>query len=348
VKKSQRRLKNDFRSVWQRNDSTVLINHFKEVQGLTVKAVTDIAQADEHVKDLCEKNRIQEHYHDVNTMLQDPEIDTIYVAVPNVLHYAYCKRALLAGKHVICEKPFTSNFNEAQDLAKIAKEKGLILVEAVTTHYVPNMKKIIECLPNVGDLKMVVMNYSSYSSRYDKFKEGVVLPVFNPKMSGGALMDANIYNLHFLVHLFGKPLDIAYYPNIDKGIDTSGVLVLDYGTFKCVAIGTKDCQGPVSVNIEGDKGYIHIPFTVNNLQGFSFHEESGNRMVEKTNLPLVNYNGKHFHMYYEFSEFERIIREHDLETSNRMLEISLAVSQLQTKVRKDTGIIFEADSQMMQ
>lgn len=323
--------------------ATVLVSNYKEVEGLTIKAITDVPQADAHVCSLCEKYGIPEHHHDVNAMLQDSEIDTVYVAVPNSLHYEYSKRALLAGKHVICEKPFTSNDREAQELADIAREKDLILVEAVNTHYEPNTQKIKERIPSVGDVKMVVMNYSSYSSRYDKFKEGVVLPVFDPKMSGGALMDANIYNLHFMAHMFGEPKDIVYYPNMARGIDTSGVCVLDYGDFKCVAVGTKDSKGPVSVSIEGDKGYVYFPYTVNALNGFTFRESMGKGVAHEGDEKMENYNGKHFHMYYEFVEFVRMVREHDREAADKMLDLSLIVSRMQSKARRQAGIWFEAD-----
>ncbi|MFR2502999.1 MAG: hypothetical protein ACLS85_11090 [Coprobacillus cateniformis] len=124
------------------------------------------------------------------------------------------------------------------------------MVEAVSTQYLPNTLKIKELLPTLGQIKIVSANYSQYSSRYDAFKAGEVLPAFNPAMSGGALMDLNIYNINLVVALFGKPLNVNYEANIQRGIDTSGILTLDYDSFKCVCIGAKDCKAPVATNIQ--------------------------------------------------------------------------------------------------
>ena len=84
------------------------------------------------------------------------------------------------------------------------------------------------------------------------------MPVFDYTKSGGALMDINIYNIHFVVGLFGEPQDIHYYPCIEHHIDTSGVLVLQYPHFQCVCIGAKDCQSPSFNTIQGEKGYFYV------------------------------------------------------------------------------------------
>lgn len=73
----------------------------------------------------------------------------------------------------------------------------------------------------MGDVKIVQLNYSQYSSRYEAFKQGQIAPVFDPKKAGGALMDLNVYNIHFVAGLFGEPKAVHYYPNMKKGVDTS-------------------------------------------------------------------------------------------------------------------------------
>ena len=104
------------------------------------------------------------------------------------------------------------------------------------------------------------INYSQYSSRYDAFKRGEIAPAFNPEMGGGALRDLNIYNIHLLVGLFGKPHRVEYLPNVERGVDTSGILVLDYGNFKAVAIGAKDCSAEIRSTIQGIRELL--PFLV--------------------------------------------------------------------------------------
>ncbi|ADY84367.1 hypothetical protein [Lactobacillus delbrueckii] len=80
----------------------------------------------------------------------------------------------------------------------------------------------------LGPVHVVSLNYTQYSSRYDRFLAGDISPAFNPRLGGGALLDLNVYNIHLAVSLFGAPLDVHYFPNLQKGVDTSGVLVLAY------------------------------------------------------------------------------------------------------------------------
>lgn len=117
---------------------------------------------------------------DYDSILSNPEIDTVYVALPNHLHYHYAKQALEAGKHVICEKPFTLRERELMSCRQWLK-KNLFLLEAITNQYLPNFQVIKDQLANLGDIKIVSCNYSQYSSRYDTFKRGDILPAFDPQ-----------------------------------------------------------------------------------------------------------------------------------------------------------------------
>ena len=131
-------------------------------------------------------------------MLEQADIDTVYIAVPNHLHASFTLQALAAGKHVIVEKPFASTDAEVAQVIEEARARGLFVYEAVSTLYLPNYLRIKEWLPRIGTVKIVTCNYSQYSSRYDAFCAGTVLPAFNPAMSGGALMDLGVvqHQLH--------------------------------------------------------------------------------------------------------------------------------------------------------
>lgn len=173
----------------------------------------------------------------------------------------------------------------------------------------------------MGNIKIVQCNYSQYSSRYDKFMEGEILPAFNPKFSGGALMDINIYNIHYVVGLFGKPEKVEYYPNIEKGIDTSGVLILDYVKFKCVCIGAKDCKAPSANNIQGNRGCIYKDTPSNVCKSFELFMNDGSSS-------LINENNYEHRMVNEFIEFIDMVKNNDLTKCYSMLEHSLIFSVL--------------------
>ncbi len=97
---------------------------------------------------------------------------------------------------------------ELDELIKIAKQQNCLLFEAITNQYLPTYQDIKEKLNEIGKIGIISSNYSQYSSRYDAFKRGEILPVFDVNQSGGALMDLNIYNIHFVVGLFGKPKNV--------------------------------------------------------------------------------------------------------------------------------------------
>lgn len=274
-------------------------------------------------------------YYDYDELLAS-DIDTVYVALPNHLHYSFAKKALQAGKHVIIEKPVTANYEELEDLKKIAHDKHLMLFEAMSVVHMPAYQAIKAKLPELGSIKIISLNYSQYSHRYDAFKAGTILPVFDPHKAGGALMDLNIYNISFICGLFGKPEHVSYHANIEKGIDTSGILTMDYGSFQAVSIAAKDCKAPVSCTIQGDAGCIVIPSSVNGMTAFEVDRNDGCTETYKA-------THNHHRMLYEFLDFIHTVDTKDYAHMEEMLDASSIVSNVMETARKDAGIIFDND-----
>ena len=226
-----------------------------KMEGLEIVSVMGSPAGFAKAEALSKKFGIPNAAHDFDELCA-AGIDTVYVAVPNNLHFLYCKKALESGKNVIVEKPMTDNAGEAESLAALARRKKLFLFEAITTVYMTGYQKIREWLPLIGDVKVVQSNYCQYSSRYDNFKRGIIAPAFDPKKSGGALMDLCLYNIHYVMGLFGRPESISYYPNMERNIDTSGILLMLYPDFTAVCMAAKDCDGAVGGAIMGTKGFI--------------------------------------------------------------------------------------------
>ena len=307
-----------------------------EEWGCDVAAVCGTPQTMEQVQKIADEHGAAA-YADYGTMLAEDDVDTVYIAVPNFLHFGFVRQALEAGRHVIVEKPMTSNAAEAEELAALAREKGLMLYEAISTVYLPNFRKIQELLPRIGQMKIVTCNYSQYSSRYDAFREGQVLPAFDPAKSGGALMDLGLYNLHYLLGLFGEPKGIVYAPNMERGIDTSGVAVLDYGSFHAVSVAAKDCAAPARYTIQGTDGYIMQGTPANNCGEVTLHLNNGTEETYSLN--------PEFQWESEFRAFAAGIASNDLEGCYAALDHSLAVSRTMTKARLEAGIRFTADEE---
>ncbi|MEE0965963.1 MAG: Gfo/Idh/MocA family oxidoreductase [Bacilli bacterium] len=313
-----------------------LLQFVHDIDDIELVHISGTKRSEDKVKKIKEEHDFKRYSTDYEELLDDQEVDTIYVALPNHLHYEYTKKALQANKHVILEKPFTSTIEEAEELKALAISKNLFLWEAITNQYSPNFLKIKELLPKLGNIKIIECNFSQYSSRYNAFKEGNILPAFDYTKSGGSLMDLNIYNIHFIVGLFGKPNDVHYYPNIENNIDTSGILILEYDTFKCVCIGAKDCKAPLSNNIQGDKGCIHIDTSLSILESLEVSMNDGD-------YALYNYNDNKHRMYHEFVEFVEMYNKKDYDRCYKMLEHSMIVTWVQNTARKKAGVLFPAD-----
>ncbi|MEG0368061.1 MAG: Gfo/Idh/MocA family oxidoreductase, partial [Coprobacillus sp.] len=292
--------------------------------------------SEEKLKGIMKEHQFKRYSISYDELLNDNEVDTVYVALPNHLHYSYALQALEHHKNVILEKPFTTTLKEAIHLKEIAIKNQLFLWEAITNQYFPNFDAIKSRINDLGNIKIVECNFSQYSSRYNAFKEGNILPAFDYTKAGGALMDLNIYNIHFVVGLFGKPTEVQYYPNVEKGIDTSGVLILDYDKFKCICIGAKDCKAPLSNNIQGDKGCIHVSSSLSIMDSFDIFMNDGSS-------ENVNINNDTHRMSDEFMAFEKMYKNNDYQECYKMLEHSMIVTEVQTVARRKAGILFPED-----
>lgn len=274
-------------------------------------------------------------YTKLDDLLSDARIDTVYIAVPNHLHFETACQALAADKNVILEKPLTSTVEEALALRELAHARKRYLLEAVTTPYLASFKRVKSLLPQIGRIHIATANYSQRSSRYDAFLEGKILPAFDPTKSGGALMDLGVYNLHYLVGLFGSPREIRYEANIERDIDTSGLLFLDYGGFKAVSIAAKDSASASGMTIQGSDGYLMHKAPGNQDGVVELHRKDGS---------VETYREEpHIQWEAEFREFNRIISEGDWSSCEACLVKSISVSQILTDARASANIYFPAD-----
>lgn len=243
------------------------------------------------------------------------EADTVYIALPNDLHYNYAREALLHGKNVIVEKPIAVRCAEFCELRQLAQERGLLLVEAMTTAFLPAFHLLRRDLPKLGKVRLANLNYSQYSSRYDAFQRGETPPVFDAGKAGGALLDINVYNLYFSAALFGRPQGVSYYANVQRGVDTSGVMLLDYGDMKVVCMGAKDCEAPNDSTIQGETGTIFLHQPVGQLRSYEVIPIHGEKET-------VSADAAQHRLSCEFEELIRMVDSHDTEAAERLLEVS--------------------------
>ena len=161
------------------------------------------------------KHNIPYTFTSLEEMAKSPLIDAVYIASPNFLHASQSILCMSYGKHVLCEKPFASNAKEVRAMIEASRTYNVTLMEAMKPTLTPNFLAVRENLGRVGTVRRYFACYCQYSSRYDKFKEGIVLNAFKPELSNGAMMDIGIYTVYPMVVLFGRP----------KKIDASGIVL---------------------------------------------------------------------------------------------------------------------------
>lgn len=200
-------------------------------------------------------------YTDYEEMLARTDIDFVYVALPNSLHFEAARQALLAGKNVLCEKPFTSTVAQAEELFALADERGLFIFEAISNIHLPNFRKVRELLPQIGPVRLVHADYDEHFGRYDEYMAGADIPVFTHEYEGGALRDINIYCLHIVLALYGRP-DAVYYASNATGrnaVATSGAATLTYRDgLVAVCTASMDSDGLRGFFFQGEKGAIRV------------------------------------------------------------------------------------------
>lgn len=275
---------------------------------------------------------IETVYTSFEDMLAYPAVEAVYIASPNSLHYPQTKAALLAGKHVLCEKPFATTAAEAAEMIALAKEKHLLLFETITLAHHPNYARVKELLPQLGQIKSAVGTFCQYSSRYPALLAGNASPVLDPAYCGGALMDINLYNIHFMAGLFGKPQGIHYFPNFYKnGVDTSGSLVLEYPGFTCLCVGAKDSAAENGIQIVGDLGYMKVGPMASNLAfvELCIRGQEPQRFAYPENA-----------WYYEVQDLSRLMGAKDYEACYTSLETTQTVVEILEKARKSGKLGF--------
>ena len=196
---------------------------------------------------------------DLRAVAENPEIDAVYIATPNVFHYEQSKLFLENGKNVICEKSVATDCGKYDELLSFADKKGLIYAEAIMSRHSSGRKILLDALSQIGRISQARIDFCQLSSRYEKFKKGERVNIFDMSLAAGTLMDLGVYCVYAALDLLGKPDTVsASAAFADNGADLSGGAVLGYKDFTAVLSYSKIGQSAIGSEIVGDKGVVKI------------------------------------------------------------------------------------------
>ncbi|MBE0652114.1 MAG: Gfo/Idh/MocA family oxidoreductase [Bacteroidales bacterium] len=225
-----------------------------QVPGSEILGVASRRQ--ENARGFAEKYHIKNAFYPYSELITNPDVDIIYIGVPNPFHYELIIESLNNGKHVLCEKPFTLNAKESRECIDLARKKNLFLMEAMWSRFFPAMKELKQIIRDekLGQLHQVTGDFM-IERAYDPEHR-----LYNIDLGGGALLDIGVYLLSIAQFFLGKPESVAGVARIGS----TGVDMLDnmhlrypgdvYASFVCGFTGYK----PYEFVISGSEGYCKI------------------------------------------------------------------------------------------
>ncbi|MCL1632070.1 Gfo/Idh/MocA family oxidoreductase [Sporolactobacillus sp. CPB3-1] len=276
-------------------------------------------------------------FSSLDELATSKEVDVVYCASPNSLHFQQVVRLLRGGKHVICEKPIFANLKEFDEAVSIADEYHVYLFEAIRNIQTPVFKKLQQALPKAGQIRSAVLQLIQYSSRYDKFLSGEFTNIFSLQFAAGALQDIGVYPAYVAVALFGEPEQAVYYPvKLANGIDGSGTLVLTYPAFVCTVLCSKIAHSDAPSEIHGEKGTFRInnASDIKRLEWIDAHEKEVHLLAEQEVAD---------DKVYEIAHFADIIEQENQKEYLRLRALSRSVVKTMSSARVESGILFPND-----
>lgn len=305
-----------------------------KVPGAVLRAV--YSRKEETGAAFAERHSIPEVFTDYKKFLSS-DIDAVYVAPPNFIHCSQTIMALEHKKHVLCEKVIAVNEAEVRSMIDCARRNQVVLLEAMRPDFDPSFDIVEQNLNRIGRLRRATFEFCQYSSRYDKFREGIVMNAFDPTLGNAAVMDIGVYCIHSLVRLFGMPQEIqAFSTKLSNDFDGSGIVLMKYETMIAEAVYSKIS---VSVNpsvIQGEDGSILIDY-ISKPEKICLQLREGARdTLEGAGREILPFIPADNNMIYEIQEFIKLINENNID--HKYLQYSLDTIRVIDEVRRQTCI----------
>ena len=285
------------------------------------------------------KYGVETVFTDMEAMAESDLIDAVYIASPNKLHAEHVRIFLENGKHVICEKPLSAHAKDVKALQTLAKERGLIYLEAIMFMHLPQRRLLEEALEKIGGVNVAKLDFCQRSSKYDAYLAGNLPNIFNPTLETGALMDLGIYCVYPALYLFGMPERTQITAQLlASGADGSGIVAMQYPDKLVNLVYSKVGQAAANTDFQGNLGTVSVA-SISKLANIEIIYNDGSRETvcgEEPKYKLMGYEAKDFYRY--ITEPEASAAEYA-----QCCALAYAVSDYMEQLRRDAGIHFPSD-----
>lgn len=265
----------------------------------------------------------------------DPEVDVIYISTPHPFHAEGALLALSHGKHVLVEKPFTLNAAEARQVVELAEEKGLIVLEAMWTRWLPHMIRIRELIASgaLGEVRAVIADHDQ------KLPDDPEHRIQNPALGGGALLDLGIYPVSFAWDVFGAPSSVyAISSPTATGVDRQTAIVLGYPGGEQAVLHTQlDARGPSTAVIVGTEARIEIDPVWYTPTSFSLID-AADTVLERYEQQVQGRG-----MQFQAAELERLVAEGRAATDVLPPAETVAIMGTLDEIRSQIGLRYPGE-----
>lgn len=297
-----------------------------------VKCIAVASRSIDKATAFAKEHGIERAYGSYSELLNDKDVDLVYVATPHSMHYDITMEALRNGKPCLVEKAFMANYRQSKEVIDLARKNNVFVAEAIWTRYQPAVEIVREMMKRIGTLRLISANIG-YNMVWRKPK------LLQPELCGGALMDVGVYGLNFVRMFCGEEVTKigGLYTKSDTGMDLSEVITMSLAngvmaTIQATANATSSNRGVLT----GTEGFIVVD-NINNPQTISLYAPD-RTLVEERDVPqqITGYE-------YEFSACREAIENHRIETAFMPHEETLRIMQLMDSLREQWDVRFPMD-----
>ncbi len=300
--------------------------------GADIVAVGSRAQATADA--FADRFGIAHRHHSYEALVADDDVQAVYVSTPHPGHHDAAMAAIQAGKHVLCEKPFTMDAAQARSLVDAARDRGVFLMEAMWTRFLPHIVALRAQLSagRLGDVRMVIADHSQWFARDPAHR------LFAPELGGGALLDLGIYPVSFSSMIFGTPTKItAVSDPAFTGVDAQTSMLLQHeGGRQSVLTTTLEVAGPNRAAVMGTDARIEVENYWLGPSRFTLTPREGDPEVV---APAEPGNG----LRHQAAEVARCVAAGMLESSIMPLPETVAIMGTLDEVRRQIGLTYPGD-----